>query len=157
MVRPMRKVGSSFCTKQPETHPAPRGKDADEYETHQRAKCIGDDDGLEDARELGAEVGAQQSEQTEKYEKWDQVADGLHEELDHLVRLLNERADGGGTVAQDQQGDADGGAQKDDLQRVTVQERRDDIRGNDIQNDLIDGRESAQRRAARGQLQREKP
>lgn len=143
--------------KQPETHPAPRGKDADEYETHQRAKCIGDDDGLEDARELGAEVGAQQSEQTEKYEKRDQVADGLHEELNHLVRLLNERADGGGTVAQDQQGDADGGAQKDDLQRVTVQERRDDIRGNDIQNDLIDGRESAQRRAARGQLQREKP
>ena len=50
-----------------------------------------------------------------KYEKRDQVADGLHEELDHLVRLLNERADGGGTVAQDQQGDADGGAQKDDL------------------------------------------
>ena len=85
------------------------------------------------------------------------IADGLHEELDHLVRLLNERADGGGTVAQDQQGDADGGAQKDDLQRVTVQERRDDIRGNDIQNDLIDGRESAQRRAVRGQLQREKP
>ena len=52
-------------------------------------------------------------------------------DCDHLVRLLNERADGGGTVAQDQQGDADGGAQKDDLQRVTVQERRDDIRGND--------------------------
>ena len=129
--------------KQPETHPAPRGKDADEYETHQRAKCIGDDDGLENARELGAEVGAQQSEQTEKYEKRDQVADGLHEELNHLVRLLNEHADGG--------------AQKDDLQRVTVQERRDDVRGNDIQNDLIDGRESAQRRAARGQLQREKP
>ena len=48
---------------------------------------------------FGAEVGAQQSEQTEKYEKRDQVADGLHEELDHLVRLLNERADGGGTVA----------------------------------------------------------
>ena len=82
---------------------------------------------------------------------------GLHMEDGNMQALGRNGRQAAVGVAQDQQGDADGGAQKDDLQRVTVQERRDDVRGNDIQNDLIDGRESAQRRAARGQLQREKP
>lgn len=79
-------------------------------------------------------VGPDHLHQHDKDKIGDQIADDLHQQLQNVVDLLDGLGHHFRLSAQHQQRHAHGGAQQDDLQRVALQERTDDIRGEEVQH-----------------------